>query len=58
MDRRLKYLEKKNEISNARLLILKSKLKILYRFKASARQKDDVYIYCVVNYRFRSRKSI
>jgi hypothetical protein len=57
MSRRLEHLEKKNEISNARLFMLKSKLRILYRFKAPARQKDDVYVCYAVNCRFRSRKS-
>jgi hypothetical protein len=57
MGRRLEHLERKDEISSARLLMLESKSGISYRFRASARQKDDAYVCCVANCHFRSRKS-
>jgi hypothetical protein len=57
MGRRLEHLERKDEISSARLLMLESNSGISYRFRASARQKDNVYVCCAADCHFRSRKS-
>jgi hypothetical protein len=57
MGRRLEHLERKDEISSARLLMLESKSGISYRFRSSARQKDDVHVCCAAGCGFRSQKS-
>ena len=54
LTRRLEHIERKDEISDGRFLILEHKSGISYRFKRSDMQTDDRYVCCAANCDFQS----